>query len=76
MGKLANLVRPVLTLGFALTVIWLTIIGQIDPEFLKGMAASTTLFWFGERASRLKPSQEALPGAPAQGGAHAPQDPV
>ncbi len=53
----ACLVRPVLTLAFAATVIYLAVTDKVSPEFLVGMANGIIAFWFGERAGASIPQQ-------------------
>ncbi len=51
------LVRPVLTVAFAATVIYLSVTEKVSPEFLLGMANGIIAFWFGERAGASIPQQ-------------------
>jgi hypothetical protein len=66
--QLADIVRPLLTLGFAAATIFLTCTGKIDPEFLKGIASATVAYWFAERATRWQASLPPAEGQAPHGG--------
>lgn len=38
-----------LTFGVVGVVLWLTLAGKIDPDFLAGMASTIVGFWFGRQ---------------------------
>lgn len=54
---LAKQVRPLLTLAFAATVIYLSITGKVSPEFIMGTANGIIAFWFGQKAGEALPQQ-------------------
>ncbi len=55
--RVSWLVRPVLTLAFAATVIYLAVAGKVSAEFIVGIANGIIAFWFGERAGASLPQQ-------------------
>ena len=52
-----SFVRPLLTLFFAGTIVYLALNGSISVDFIQGLAAGIINFWFGERAGAHMPDQ-------------------
>ena len=54
-ATLSQLVRPLLTLTFATTLVYMALQGRISADFLQGLAAGLINFWFAEKATLAQP---------------------
>ena len=54
-GKLRTWVRPIMTLSFTATVIYLAIEGKIEPREIMLVYGIIMAFYFGERAALKQP---------------------
>jgi hypothetical protein len=59
MTTLSHLVRPLLTLMFAGTIIYLALTGHVTSDFIQGLAAGLINFWFAEKAALAQPARSA-----------------
>jgi hypothetical protein len=57
MDRLSRSVRPVLTLSFAATLIYLALSGNISTDFIQGLFAGVIQYWFAEGAANTIPGQ-------------------
>ena len=57
LDALAKQVRPLITLLFAATSIYLACQGKVSPDFIMGTTASLIAFWFGVSAGAKLPEQ-------------------
>ena len=50
-SKIISSMRPFITVTFTGLVIYLTVIGKVDPNDVFTVASTIVAFWFGERAA-------------------------
>jgi hypothetical protein len=55
--RLSRLVRPVLTLAMAATLIYMALTGKISADFVQGLIAGVINYWFAQEATMAVPGQ-------------------
>lgn len=51
METLNRTVRPLLTIAFAATLVYMALTGRISADFIQGLAAGVINFWFAEKSA-------------------------
>jgi hypothetical protein len=55
--RLAQCIRPIVTMGFALTFVYLAVRGQLSGDFIQGVLLGPITYWYAERATLSNPDK-------------------